>query len=237
MSFEFFRYFWLQFWIVKIDALPKSHQLHLHCAYFIGNFLYMSRFILQLYGLMSLIEMINSTFQHTSALYFYLLIVMDSILYKQDHWIFWKTLQKITGFYLHRRNYTFGHLILKLMVHLFTASCCFCVFALFMKQLYEYTYVYLLLMKMCQIRIFYYIFCVEILYDQMQSISNELRKNKKDKTFWLQSNGLRKIRINYSHIHGMTNCLTQVFGLSQVAAISYSFYMLLTDINWLSTLY
>lgn len=103
------------------------------------------------------------------------------------------------------------------------------------RPILEYTYVYLLLMKMCELRILYYIFCLAVLHSQMETIDQEIKKNKNNHSFWIKSYGFQEIRKNSTCIYEMTNCLNKVFGLSQVAAICYGFYMVPTNLNWVYT--
>lgn len=195
---------------------------------------YKIRVIFQLM-LMPIIELLNSMFQYSIALYFYWFIVIDSISYTREHRNFWKTLKKINNSFSYRKKITFNRYLLKLAVYSSTTLWCTFAFTLLTGNVYEFMYIYFILMKICEIRVFYYIFCVEVTHNQMESIGAVLKENRNDKRFWLQSNGFQSTRNCYGHIYEMTKCLSKVFGFSQVTAILYCFYVTLSDINWMFT--
>lgn len=166
-----------------------------------------------------IIELINSLFQYSVALYFYWFIVADSIFYTREHQSFWETLQKIENFFSYRKPMTFNRLILKLVVYYSTSL--WCTIAINLLDTYENSYkvcIYFMLVKICEFRVFFYMFCVEVLYNQMESITTVFKENKYDKRFLLQSNEFQSIRKCYSHIYEMTDYLNKIFGLSQVIA-------------------
>lgn len=193
--------------------------------------LYKVHFIFRLLSTKPMIEVINSIFQYSSAVYFYYLIIFDSIFHRRDHRMFWKCFEKINESY--KRSSSYRHFIIKLLMYHFTIYLVTIRVIILAEKFNEAIIVYVILMTVCEIRIFYYIFCVEILYDQMQAIHDDFKKNENSDVFWLETNGFRRIRFHYSHILEMTGYLNGVFGVSQVAALAYCFYMLLADLNWI----
>lgn len=197
--------------------------------------LYKIRLILKLHSTLPLIDLINSVFQYSVLLYFYWFIVVDSIFYKREHRIFWEIFQKISKTYSNQCNLNLGHFILKFVVYVFTTAWCLIAVTVLVDKMYEFVYFYVILMKICEVRVFYYIFCLEVLNSQMEKINRKLNENKNKNRFWLNSKRFQEIRQYYSCVYEMTNCLNKVFGLSQAAGISFCFYMVLTDFNWIST--
>lgn len=211
-----------------------SRQRNIACFIYIihilfGIFLlfYKIRLIFEMISL-PIIELINVLLQYSAALYFYWFIIVDSIFYKREHHNFWKILKTVTQVY--RCNTKIENFSLKFMVYLFMTIWRLFVFVLSIGDAYEYIYVYNILFELCEMRVVYYIFCVEVLHSQMEAIDDELKH--KD---WIKSNGFRRNREYYSHVREMTNSLNKAFGLSQVAGILCCFYMVLTEFNWILT--
>lgn len=169
---------------------------------------------------MPIIELINIIFQYSAAMYFYWFIVVDSIFYGHEHRNVWRILENMTESYDHQRNIIIERFLWKFFIYIFIMTWNSIEFALSIDQAFEYIYVYFILLKSCETRVIYYIFCVEVLSNQMQTIDNELKHNKKVKSFWIDSNGFQRIRGNYSSIYEMKNSLNNIFGLSQIAGIS-----------------
>lgn len=115
-------------------------------------------------------------------------------------------------------------------------------------------FIYLALIIICQLRVFYYVFCLEILNWQFQMIQHELiimkqrspnivdivggasnsvlqsRAHKANNFFDL--NRMKWVNEYYGCIVEMTKLLNIIFGWSQFASILFKFYSLLTDLNW-----
>lgn len=205
-----------------------------HVLFAVFFTLYKIRLILQLISL-PIIELINVILQYSAAIYFYWFIVFDSICYGCEHRNFWKIVEKMTDFNDNQRNIVIWNFLWKYLIYLFMTIWSFVAYALSIDQVSEYIYVYHILIKSCEIRMIYYIFCVEVLCNQLETIHNELKHNKKVRHFWINSNGFQRNRESYSSIYEMKNSLNIVFGLSQVAGVSYCFYMVLTVFNWIFT--
>lgn len=95
---------------------------------------------------------------------------------------------------------------------------------------------YMIMVKVCNLRVFYYIFCVEILNFQIKTVDSEyeLIKIPRGNTsiYWHR---LTWIRWHYQCIYEMSQLLNEVFGFSNVATISFCFYFLLSNVNWYYT--
>lgn len=180
------------------------------------------------------IETINAAIQLLTVLYCFWLIIRDSIFYRKEHQIFWKTFEKLYEFFPHSCNSNFGHIVFKIVEHSIITTLCMIVTVIYNGFLYgEIVIPYNLLIKMCEFRSFYYVFCVEVLYNQIKTIKVALTQKKSKTRFWSNSNGFHWVREYYSSIYNMAQCLNTVFGMSQVGAIMYLIYMLLSNLNWL----
>lgn len=110
---------------------------------------------------------------------------------------------------------------------------------------------YTLLYEICQLRVFYYLFCLEVVNFQLKMIDNEVETmqnalnftSKKSTSYLIrisetsifysfESQRLKWIREYFFRIYEMINLLNETFGWSQVAAISFCFHLLLTEIAW-----
>ena len=195
---------------------------------------YKIRLIFELISL-PIVELINPIIQYSASLYFYWFIIVDSVFYRREHQHFWKILEKFNKFYYSNRyKTTFKYFVLKLTTYFITTLLCLFVVTMIIGQLIDYLYVYIILMKTSEFRVFYYIFCLEALHNQMKIINCKFKRNK-SKRFVLHLKEFRRIRDHYSCAYEITNCLNKVFGLSQVTAILYCFYVILADLNWMIT--
>lgn len=87
---------------------------------------------------------------------------------------------------------------------------------------------------MCEIRVFYYIFCIEVLHSQFRNIEHEFRTHEIKIDFSTDLEVFKRIRAHYQGtVYQMANLLNEIFGLSQVTGISFCFYIVLTEMNYL----
>lgn len=176
--------------------------------------------------------------QYISALYAYWLIIFESLLHHRVHKHFWQIFQRINehfhsqvGFYFKIYATTFFEFFI-VTIALVIAS--------FVENGIErlgMVLVFLFLIKVCQLKVFYYIFCVKIVTEQLEIIEIEVTelKNILNRRFdenVLQINRFVWIRKYFECVYEMTECLNKVFGWSQVAAILFCYYLLLTDLAW-----
>lgn len=98
------------------------------------------------------------------------------------------------------------------------------------------------LLSMYQHRIFYYLFYLDLLRNELKTIVNKVKKMvrslkipkiyRKKKTFKkFEQNRLKWIREYYKLIYEMNECLNSVLGWSNLVTILFSFALILTDLN------
>lgn len=173
-----------------------------------------------------LIELINQMLQYSVNLYDYWLIILDSIIYKNEHFHFWTYFQHFDKLYSIRH--------LKLLKYFFKLSSYFILSFLFILAIIfthqspidETVYSALILIRICEIRMFYYILCLEILHFQLKII-NEKCTNKK-----IKLHQLKWIRHYYHCVYEMVNMLNEMFSLSLFSGILFCFYTFLTHLNY-----
>lgn len=180
------------------------------------------------------IEYINEILQYFVTLCTYLFIVMDSFCQRQKHRKFWKTIQQIDEHLTHENTIKFKCYIFKCTTF-YGYACLYIVIGAFVRddKFDGSLFIYYLIIKLCQTRVFYYVFCVEVLTSQFEMISNRLKlinNSSNDKVYAQQ---LSSARWHYEHIFELSTLLNDVFGWSQVALVSFSFYFLLAELNWI----
>lgn len=183
------------------------------------------------------IEVFNSVLQYFSALFTYWSIVIDSACFKRKHRIFWEYRTKIKKPSMNSCGFTFLCFTLKLAIYVFTTLLCLLTFILVSDDsigvnTIESMLVDSLLIKIGEIRVFYYIFCVEVLFSQMKNINDNFKIKKRETTLSNERKTLKCIRTFHNCVYEMANLLNDVFGLSQVTGISFCFYIVFTDLNF-----
>lgn len=215
-------------------ALTSIHCVHIVLACFFSFYQIPLMFYLQLH--LQWVQVLNQMMQYSAALYPYWLILMDSMLKKEKHAQFWKIHQEIHQMYCNQNCIRFRCFMLKFVVyHSITL-----IFAISFSKYYgsmdEHVLIYIVLMKLCQMRVFYYMFCVELIHFQLESILNALKMQRiKLNASASQSHQFKWIRGYYQRVFEMTAALNEVFGVSNVATVSFCFYEFLSDMNWLYT--
>lgn len=202
--------------------------------------LYKIRLTLGLLHAMQWIEFFNQMLKYSAALNAYWLIVLDSIFYRRQHQRFWNILQTISIEFAHQNDFKIGLYILKVISYfsmVVTSVSIVSITTDLTAGLGETVFLhFIFLIKMCQLRVFYYIFCIDTLHFQFKMIERELklvnRWNLKHPAYTF-----RWIRRYYYCIYEMSTLLNQVFGWNQVVVVSFCFYFFLTDLNWVYTHY
>lgn len=182
-----------------------------------------------------MIVLINAAFVYISAVSAYWFIVFDSIFHKRENQLFWIFLKRNNEFLTDLNTMCFK---LKLAVYICTTISCVLLYILTSDVSIGLTmFLHSILIKICEIRVFYYLFCLDVLYHQLKIIVQKLEMIKTKINFCIDSNEFKWIRLHYNCVYQMANLLNDVFGLSQVTGISYCFYITLTNINYLLVSY
>lgn len=210
--------------------------VHFSMAIFFSSSIFYSIFKLLPY--MTFIERLNHLFQYSTAIFTYWFIIFDSMNRWKKHRQFWTILRRIDKLFYSQTNLSIRVYLIKFIQYIlttFTAVVMSLVKENPSTAHYIWTFINVFVVKQCQIRIFYYIFCLEVVFLQLCAIEDEL----------LQMNQLSElsdsnvdlfrfqwIRGYYNCIFEMTNLLNEIFDWSHVAAVSFCFYLLLTEMNW-----
>lgn len=220
----------------KLTQNKKSiwiiYSVHISLAVFFTLFKFY--FILVYYPSLGVVEKTSKFCEYMVALCSYWLIIFDSISNCHEHRKFWKIFQQIHQYYSTQHKFFPRNYMIK-MIEFFSMTTFLIVMGLITDDLELFAVVcsYLILVKLSQFRIFYYLFCVEILYHQLEIIDKEIKEMMIHKTLSKCeiSQRLKFIRGYFQCIHELTNQLNHIFGWSQVAVILFCFQIFLSDFN------
>lgn len=211
-------------------------------------------YFIDFYALYGIITAISQFLLYFSTLCTYWLILMDSFLHRRSHKHFWDTIQLINEHNSSQTRYALQTFTAKsiwffVMSILLTAL----VFQMHNFGHFLINIAHFILIRILQIRIFYYLFCVEIVHFQFQLIENELKKDATESNESNGSNGHNCYSHQLSHtshscfelkrlkcareclhcVYEMKRNVNKIFGWSHLAGIFSCFYLLICDLSWL----
>lgn len=216
----------IRFAVVLINLIPIFLSILFILSQIHANSIYIAE--------LAPIEYINETLQYFVTLCTYLFIVMDSLSQRQKHKKFWKTIQQIDKHLTHENTIKLKCYIYKIATfHGF--ACFYIVIAPFIRDVKtdESIFIYFLIIKLCQTRVFYYVFCVEVLIFQFEMMSNRLKLINTTSNDIVYAQQLSSACWHYEHVFELSTLLNDVFGWSQVFLISFCFYFFLAELNWI----
>lgn len=191
------------------------------------------------YTLLGFIEAISEFVQYLVPLCTYWLIIMDSIIQSQSHRQFWKVLHKIDKSFYHQTNHDLRIFLIK-FIEFLVVRIIVVVIRLFVNDFTLVNLAYTAIINMCLFRVFYYIFCIEIIQFHLNIIQSKFEpfninlyrsmlehRIKKSNNFV----NFKLIREYFNCIYEMINLLNEIFSWSHVATISLCFSLILTDLN------
>lgn len=233
----------------NLEATYVVYAIHVSLAVVLTLFEF--HLMADYYPSLGLTEAISESLQYSAALYTYWLIILDSLLHRRAHQHFWEVLQQIDEYFSCQRNSVIHSYLLKLCVY-FLKTLSIMVIRLFINSFVDFTvdFAYISLFIVCEIRMFYYLFCLEILHFQMKMVEDEvkimmkilnlanIRRNQAlnidviSACYSFEMQRLKWIRGYFHCVYKMMYLLNEIFGWSHVAAISFCFYYILTESNW-----
>lgn len=196
------------------------------------------------------LEIFNQILQYLAALFTYLLTIVDSFVHRRAHTRFWNLVQRIDQNFYQQSRFTFRCYGWKFIEFFSVMS----LSTYLISTVSNNTFFLLICVYdiIGEVRVFYYLFCLEILHFQlkmieteMKIIQNNLNQTKVDYSnpaqfsestnrvsFEFELQRLKWIRGYFHCAYEMVNLLNEIFGWSQVQTISFLFYLLLTNLNW-----
>lgn len=184
-----------------------------------------------------LINAINELIQYTISLLSYWLIILDAILHRQAHRSLWNTLQQIDDIF-HTQYPSFRIYLIQVIGHF--SICSIGHFIIYTSNILAQSYlvfVYITLVYLCQIRVFYYVFCIKVVNAQLKSIKSKLIEmhlsNVKRERNDQQSHGfysfdrkqIKWIQNYFFYVSQTVESINITFGWSQAATILFCFLL------------
>lgn len=188
-----------------------------------------------------LLAIISESLQYLAGLLTYWLIIWDSIAHQRAHGQFWSIIQQIDRYYCNQSHFNIRNYMIK-FTEFFSAVVIIFIVRFATASWYQILWAYLILFLMCNIRNFYYIFCLELVHFQLKIIKKDLETmrcllNDSDlkrcqRFYSFEFQRLKWLHGYFQCIHELLNCLNEIFGWSHVATIFYSFYLVVTGLIW-----
>lgn len=215
----------------RIQLLLFIAQVLLACVFTWNQF----QLTLDFYEYLGPLQTGNEMLQYSTALCTHWLIIFDSFVYRREHRRFWTILQRFDR-RVCKPCISFRKYLFKFYEYFLVSIALYALSFYFrgIPRIYG-AFIYAGLMIICQFRVFYYIFCLDIVNWQLQTIDNELIKeiqslHNRNERYDLKC--FKWFNKHYGCVVEMTELLNEVFGWSQFALILFAFYGLLTDLNW-----
>lgn len=177
-------------------------------------------------ALIGFLPAINELVEYSGSLYTYWLIIFDSFVYRNAHKQLWLLFQRIEM--EQSGTFTFHCYKIKFMEFLAASTVLIIYRLLDSIERFVVFIVYIIPVRICQIRIFYYILCLERIRLQLQQIERMC-------SLHFIENGrshLKQLREKFQCVYETVELLNTIFGWSHVAAVAYSFFSIFTDSNY-----
>lgn len=92
---------------------------------------------------------------------------------------------------------------------------------------------YISLVTLQHIRVFHYLFFIQLLNHQLNAVEMEMQSLADDSENGpIARDRLKRIRIRYDLVHVLSDCVNEVFAWSNVTSILNLFLLLAVDLNW-----
>lgn len=220
-------------WFSRIS----KHRKIIYTIYFAHTLLafvfsiYKFKLIFTYYIRIGPVQAIVEFLQYSLSLLTYWMIIFDSIFQREAHTWFWWTLSKIDDCFCHQMNHKFRLFMFK-FVEIFSIKILIYVIRIKNDNIDEFSFMYAALFVLCQIRVFYYLFCLEVVNNQLKIIYAELESLKVAFNPKFKDNRLKWIRGYFNYVYEMISCLNGIFGWSQIGTFASSFYLVLSQSTW-----
>lgn len=186
------------------------------------------------------LNLVNNSIQYVSAVTAYWAIILESYFQRGSQRQFWIIYDQISEQNFRQSVPDFRKYLIIFSEYLFVFSFIQMLltqyFFVFVGNYIYFNVTYIIVVKMYQNRIFYYLFFLELVKHELESIQREMNgivAISKCKNFrYLEQNCLKRIREHYKLVYEMVNCVNEVFGWSQFTTILFALYLPLTDLNW-----
>lgn len=187
----------------------------------------------------SCLNLVNDWIQYVSALIAYWIIILEAYIQRAYQRKFWIVYQNIDLYSFKRlipnlRNYRLKFLeyfVIFLMIQIRLIG----YFITLEQEAFSFLFTYFMVVKMYQSRVFYYIFYLELIKDELISIEKKLKtivSISDCSVHDVSRNWFKELREYYKSVYEMVNCINEIFGWSQFITILFCFHLPMTDLNW-----
>lgn len=204
--------------------------LHIFFAVYFTFFL---RCVLFSIRSLKLLDSINEFVQYQSSLHSYYILIIESFVHRKKQRFFWKIYKKIED----RSNFKCRLYSLKLIeffVVLFVTN----TICLYLSNIETHVWLgYTILNAINNIRLFYYIFYLELIRLELKCIEKTIKEMIELSRFsivYYQHRNIyfKKIRDYYAITCELIDHLNEIFGLSNFSTMIYHFFYLFTILNY-----
>lgn len=189
-------------------------------------------FVQRLDIIVQAIFIVNEIQQYSSSLAAYWLVLIESYFKRKTEQKFWILLAHIEKGEENIKKFKFWKHVLQSIHYFITTN------IILYTTSYEYFNDYFLLISylivigICQNRVFHYIFHLKVIEFELKLIESDLRDFFK-KPFDLEAAqreiGVKRIRESYRLVFEMVECINSVFSWSYLATILFCFHFLITE--------
>lgn len=206
--------------------------------------------VFNFYSDMAFAEAISEFLQYAVSLSTYWIIIVDSIVHQKQHRHFWAICHRINSKFASQSDLTFLTFRIQFGEYFVAAILTFGLRCWIISDAFyiQVEIAFSTLIKLCQVRLFYYLFCLEIVHSQFTIVENEfkvtLRVHRQQRAHSIQIFNISKIesfeqqrlkwvREYFACVYEMSEGLKIFFGWSHVAVVLSCFYIFLTEFNWI----
>lgn len=208
--------------------------VQLICSCFLCGFVWL--FLHQLFYIdFDLITIVNDVLKFSLATFSYLCIIGESYYNRSKQQNFWIIYRRIRNdFNRSDCDPSFRNYFIKLLQFFITVTVVEIKHFTKRFSLIFFSTSYFGLMTMQEMRIFYYLFSVQLLDYQLNEIGTEVKLlADASENGRIPRGRLRWIRVYYDLVYDLSNYLNEVIGWSNVVNIMYLFLRLVFDLTWI----
>lgn len=244
----FFLLYFFNFWglCTELNELRMTHHRYHKWTVFLSaaNIIYLClalvsiwHYLDEVYDGFNLLNITNDVIKFVGATIAQLFVIIESYCMRNVQRKFWKINRKLrSDFNYADRDVRFGWYLAK-FGEFFGA-----VFVIHIgkfskwditKNIY-FLFGYISLVTLHQIRVFHYLFFINLLSHQLNEVETEMKLLADCSEIGpVSRDRLRSIRVYYDLVHELSNCINEVFGWSNVISIFYLILLMAVDLNWL----
>lgn len=151
-----------------------------------------------------LVDLLNQLLQYSSTLYMYWFTIWDSFYHWREHHRFWAIFRQINESFQSQCNFTHRTFTLKVFSIVLPTIVSVSILLLTIgipHPMNKILIINVILIKLCQFRVFYYLFCLEAINFQLKSIDSALKRMCERVNFESDSDGVHRLKCVQQYYH------------------------------------